>query len=487
MDVNTERRKIMNYKFKTKPYAHQIKALEMSWDKPYFAYFMEMGTGKSKVLIDNISMLYDNGKINGVLIVAPKGVVKNWYENEIPTHMVDHIEHKTVLWQPLITKKQTAALDSLFETGEDLHILVMNVEALSTQKGVDFAQKFLFSHRAMMAIDESTTIKNPEAKRTKNICQLGLATKYNRILTGSPVTKSPLDLYKQCEFLMPGLLGHESYYTFRTRYAVMKTANFGGRSVQIVVGYQRLDELAEKLKEFSYRVLKDECLDLPKKTFMKRVVTLTPDQLRVYKEMSRLALANFNGKMMTTATVLTQLMRLQQITCGNFTADDGTMHELATNRLPELLDLLDEVEGKVVIWANFQRDVHRIIEAINKKFGPDTFVDYYGLTPQEDRQKNIKKFQDPDSAVRFFIGTTQTGGYGITLTAASTMIYYSNGYDLEKRQQSEARIDRIGQERPMTYIDIICEKTVDTRIVKALRKKVNIATQIMGEELKEWI
>ena len=220
---------------------------------------------------------------------------------------------------------------------------------------------------------------------------------------------------------------------------------------------------------------------------MKRVVTLTPDQLKVYKEMSRLALANFNGKMMTTATVLTQLMRLQQITCGNFIADDGTMTELPTNRLPELMDLLDEIEGKVVIWANFQRDVHRIIELINKEYGPDSFVDYYGLTPQEERQENIKKFQDPSSPVRFFIGTTQTGGYGITLTAASTMIYYSNGYDLEKRQQSEARIDRIGQERPMTYIDIICEKTVDTRIVKALRKKVNIATQIMGEELKEWI
>jgi SNF2 family DNA or RNA helicase len=356
----------MNYKFKTKPYAHQIKALEMSWDRPYFAYFMEMGTGKSKVLIDNISMLYDNGKINGVLIVAPKGVVKNWYEGEIPTHLVDHIEHKTVLWQSLITKKQTAALDSLFETGEDLHILVMNVEALSTKKGVDFAAKFLSSHRTLMAIDESTTIKNPDAKRTKNICALGREASYTRILTGSPVTKSPLDLYKQCEFLRPGLLGHESYYTFRTRYAIMKTANFGGRSVQIVVGYRNLEELSEKLKAFSYRVLKDECLDLPKKTFMKRVVTLTPDQLKVYREMSRLALASFNGKMMTTATVLTQLMRLQQITCGNFTADDGTSHELPTNRLPELMDLLDEIEGKVVIWAHFQRDVNRIIEAISK-------------------------------------------------------------------------------------------------------------------------
>jgi SNF2 family DNA or RNA helicase len=448
----------MNYKFKTKPYAHQLKALEMSWERPYFAYFMEMGTGKSKVLIDNISMLYDNGKINGVLIVAPKGVVKNWHENEIPTHMATHVEPVNVLWRSLINKKQQIYLDQLFKTGEDLHILVMNVEALSTKKGVAFAERFLNSHRTLMAIDESTTIKNPEAKRTKNIVTLGKLATYRRILTGSPVTKSPLDLYKQCEFLEDELLG-----------------------------YRNLDELSEKLKAFSYRVLKDECLDLPKKTFMKREVLLTPDQTKAYLQMQKLAHAQLDGKMMTTATVLTQLMRLQQITCGHFTADDGTIQEMPNNRIGELLDLLDEVEGKVVIWAQFQRDVHNIINALSKEYGEGTFVDYYGLTPQEERQSNIQKFQDPDSGVRFFVGTTQTGGYGITLTAASTMIYYSNGYDLEKRQQSEARIDRIGQEKPMTYIDIICENTVDTRIVKALRKKVDIATQIMGEELKAWI
>jgi SNF2 family DNA or RNA helicase len=477
----------MNYKFKTKPYAHQLKALEMSWERPYFAYFMEMGTGKSKVLIDNMSMLYDNGKINGALIIAPKGVYKNWFSQEIPTHMASHIEPVTVLWKSLINKKQQYYLDQLFKTGEDFHILVMNVESLSTTKGVAFAEKFLNCHNAMMAIDESTTIKNPDAKRTKNIVGLGKLAKYRRILTGSPVTKSPLDLYKQCEFLQDELLGFGSYYAFRTRYAVMKTANFSGRSVQIVVGYRNLDELSEKLKAFSYRVLKDECLDLPKKTFMKREVMLTKEQEKAYLQMKQLAVAHMEGKVMTTATVLTQLMRLQQITCGHFTADDGTLHEVPSNRINELLDVLSEVEGKVVIWAQFQRDVTNIIKALSKEYGDDSYVDYYGLTPQEDRQRNIKKFQDPDSPVRFFIGTTQTGGYGITLTAASTMVYYSNGYDLEKRQQSEARIDRIGQEKPMTYIDIICEDTVDTRIVKALRKKVDIATQIMGEELKSWI
>ena len=476
----------MNYKFKTPPYKHQLKALEKSWEKSHFAYFMEMGTGKSKVLLDNIAMLYDQGKLNGALIVAPKGVVGTWYDQEIHTHLPNHVEHKVVLWQANITKGQSKKLGTLFKTGEELHILIMNVEAFSTQKGVNFASKFLSCHNTLMAIDESTTIKNPDAKRTKNICKLAPYAKYRRILTGSPVTKSPLDLYKQCDFLQSELLGHTSYYTFRTRYAVMKTANFGGRSVQIVVGYRNLEELSEKLKPFSFRVLKDDCLDLPPKTFMKRIVKLTADQEKVYRQMKHLALAEMEGKQMTTATVLTQLMRLHQITCGHFTADDGTIKNINNNRLDELLDVLDEVEGKAVIWAHYQHDVESIIEKIRKKYSFDSAVDYYGLTPASERQQNIEKFQNDDRC-RFFVGTTQTGGYGITLTAASTMIYYSNGYDLEKRQQSEARIDRIGQKFPMTYIDIMAEDTVDERIVKALRKKVNIATKIMGEELKAWI
>jgi len=179
-------------------------------------------------------------------------------------------------------------------------------------------------------------------------------------------------------------------------------------------------------------------------------------------------------------------MRLHQITCGHFKADDGSTQVVKNNRLTELLELLEEVEGKAVIWAHYQYDVQTIIDAVKKEYGDDSVVDYYGKTPNEERQDNIKKFQS-DPKCRFLVGTPSTGGYGITLTAASTMIYYSNGYDLEKRQQSEARIDRIGQEKPMTYIDIICEDTVDERIVKALRKKINIASEILGEQLKEWI
>jgi SNF2 family DNA or RNA helicase len=375
----------------------------------------------------------------------------------------------------------------LFATGAELHILIMNVEAFSTKKGMQFAEKFLSSHKVLMGIDESTTIKNPAAKRTKNIVSLRPLTKYRRILTGSPVTKSPLDLFTQCYFLDPYLLDQSSYYVFRTRYAVCRKINVSGRQVEIVVGYRNLGELSEKLKPFSYRVLKDDCLDLPKKTYMKRTIELTDEQKKVYKQMKQEAIAFLNGKMVTSATVITQLMRLHQITCGHFKSNDGTVQDLKNNRIIQLMDILEEVEGKAVIWAHYRHDIEKIVEAISKKYGENTVVTYFGDTSTDDRQKAIKKIQDKESPVRFIVGTPQTGGYGITLTGASTMIYYSNGYDLEKRMQSEARIDRIGQEKPMTYIDIMAEDTIDDKIVKSLRNKVNIATEIMGEELKAWI
>ena len=463
-----------------------MTALEKSWNKENFAYFMEMGTGKTKVLIDNLAMLYDKGKVDGALIVAPKGVVKTWYEQELPTHLPDHIENVTVLWQPNITKTQQEKLESLFEIETALHILIMNVEAFSTDKGVKFASKFLNSHKTLMAVDESTTIKTPTAKRTKNIIDLGKFAKYRRIMTGSPITKNPLDLYTQCEFLDPWLLDFTSYYAFRNRYAEMKTMHLRGRSIQVVDEFKNLGELSETVKTFSERVLKEDCLDLPPKIFMKRHVTLTADQKKIYEQMKKAAMAVLNGKVTTTMTVLTQLMRLHQITCGHFTADDGSTQAVNSNRLNELMSILDETEGKAIIWANYQLSVGEIIQRIIKEYGEDSYVHYYGLTSQEDRQDNIRKFQN-DPKCRFIVGTPQTGGYGITLTQAHTVIYYSNGYDLEKRLQSEDRAHRIGQNKTVTYIDIIAEDTVDEKIVEALRKKINIASEVMGEELKEWI
>jgi len=476
----------MNYKFKTRPYKHQLTALEKSWNRETYAYFMEMGTGKTKVLIDNAAMLYDKGKIDGLLIIAPKGVIGTWYNQELPAHLPDHIENVTVLWQPLINKKQQSKLNTLFEISNDLHILIMNVEAFSTDKGVKFAKKFLLSHNTLMAVDESTTIKNPKALRTKSIVEISKMAKYRRVLTGAPVTKNPLDLYAQCYFLDPEHLGHSSYYSFRMRYAIMKTAFISGRSIQLVSGFRNLAELSEKIQPFSYRVLKEDCLDLPPKIYMKRSIDLTSEQKKVYKQMKEEALAELHGKQITTMTALTQLMRLQQITCGHFVADDGTTQPIKSNRLNELMDILDEVEGKAIIWAHWQKDIQNIVKEIKKVHGPCSVVDYYGLTPQDQRDKNKDAFQN-DSKVRFLVGTPQTAGYGLTLTAANTVVYYSNGYDLEKRLQSEDRAHRIGQKKSVTYIDIIAEDTIDKKIQDSLRKKINIASEVLGEELKAWI
>jgi SNF2 family DNA or RNA helicase len=259
-----------------------------------------------------------------------------------------------------------------------------------------------------------------------------------------------------------------------------------GRTIQVVHAFQNLGELSEKLQGFSYRVLKEDCLDLPPKNWTKRHITLSNEQKKVYDQMKKEALATLNGKVTSTMTVITQLMRLQQITCGHFVADDGSTQEIKNNRITELMEVLAEIEGKAIIWGHWQKDIQNIVGEIEKIYGPGSVVSYYGLTPQDERQDNIRRFQD-DPKCRFMVGTPSTGGYGITLTAANTVIYYSNGYDLEKRLQSEDRAHRIGQKKNVTYIDIIAEDTVDDKIVKSLREKINIASEVLGEELRDWI
>ena len=477
----------MEYKFKTEPYAHQLKALGASHNKENFALFMEMGTGKSKVLVDNIAMLYDKGKINAALIVAPKGVYRNWERQEIPIHMPDHIVHNVVTWSPVTTKKQQKENLKLFKHGEQLTIFLMNIEAFSTKKGLDIAQRFLLAHQTLMAIDESTTIKSPTARRTKNVLKLRNYAKYRRILTGSPVTKSPLDLYTQCYFLDPYYLDFTSYYTFRNRYASMVDRNVGSHSFKLVTGYVRLDELNSKLNNFSYRVLKEDCLDLPDKVYMKRFVAMTPEQTKLYEEMKKHALAELDGKMTSAASALAQMVRLHQITCGHLATDDGEVTQIKNNRINELLDVIEEANGKVIIWAIYRHDIKQIESALAEKYGKDSVKSFYGDTADSDRQDIVNAFQDRESNLRFFVGNPRTGGYGLTLTASHTVVYYSNSYDLEIRLQSEDRAHRIGQKEKVTYVDLISEKTVDEFIVKNLRAKINLATKVLGEDLKKWL
>ena len=478
---------LSTYPFKNKPFVHQQVYLQRFWEYPVAALFADMGTGKSFMLINNVAMLYDKGRLNGFLIVAPKGVYRNWFDTEIPKHLPSHVVYRMALWSPSPRKAEQKAMDELFTVTEDLKILVMNIEAFSTAKGTAYAKRFLLVHNAMMAVDESTTIKTPGSARSKNTEKVGRGARFRRILTGSPVTKSPMDLYQQCAFLSDNCLDVSSYYVFQARYAVTVERQLNTHTFKQIVGYRRLDELKEKLDRFAFRVKKEECLDLPDKLYVKREVDLTPEQQKAYNEMRTLALAQISGGLVSTVNALTQLMRMHQIVCGHVKLDDGTVVDLPNKRLDELLSVVEETDGKLIIWANYRHDIEAIKLALSKEYGMNAVGMYYGDTDMDERKRVLDEFQNPDSGMRFFVGNPSTGGYGLTLTAASTMVYYSNSFDLEKRLQSEDRAHRIGQTKNVTYIDLIAVGTVDEKIVKALRAKIDIATQVLGEELKTWL
>ena len=478
---------IEKYPFKNKPFVHQAAYLQRFWEYPTSALFAEMGTGKSFMIINNAAMLYDKGKINAMLIVAPKGVYRNWYKSEIPKHMPDHVSYKMACWNPTPRKAEKMEMDAMFNAVDDLRILIMNIEAFSTEKGQQFAKIFLRVTNAFMAIDESTTIKTPTAKRTKAIVKIGKDARYRRIATGSPVTKSPLDLYSQCDFLGEDCLNYNSYYAFQARYAVLVERTMPTHTFKQVVGYRHLDELKDKLDRFAFRVTKDECLDLPDKIYLRRDVDLTAEQKKAYEQMKLMALSVLDEGLVSTNNALTQLMRLHQIVCGYVKLDDGQEIDLPNNRMSELMDLLAESDGKVIIWANYRKNIQDIKLAIQKEYGMTSVATYYGDTAAEDRQDIVDKFSDPKSELRFFVGNPTTGGYGLTLVSSHTVVYYSNSFDLEKRLQSEDRAHRIGQTEKVTYIDLIATNTVDEHIVKALRNKINIASAVLGEEIKGWL
>jgi len=475
------------YPFRNKPFVHQQAYLQRHWNAPVAALFADMGTGKSYMLINNFSMLYDKGLLNGVLIVAPKGVYRNWFDTEIPKHIPEHVQYRMAIWNPQPRKAEEQALNSLFDITEDLKILVMNIEAFSTIRGSKYAGRFLLCHDAMMVIDESTTIKTPTSARSKSTEKVGRGARFKRIATGSPVTKSPMDLYQQCAFLSPNCLNAASYYSFQARYAVVIERSVATHSFKQVVGYRRLDELKEKLDRFSFRVTKEECLDLPDKLYVKREVDLTDEQRRAYLQMKAMALSQFKEGVTSTVNALTQLMRLHQIVCGHVKLDNGEVIELPNNRIGELMSVVEETDGKIIIWANYRHDIEAIKLALSKEYGMNSVGMYYGDTDDDERKRVLEEFQKPNSEMRFFVGNPSTGGYGLTLTAAHTMVYYSNSFDLEKRLQSEDRAHRIGQTKNVTYIDLIAVGTIDEKIVKALRDKIDIATQVMGEDFKQWL
>ena len=472
------------FNFKTQPYEHQKTCLNKAWDKPTYAFFMEMGTGKTKVAVDNIGLLRINKNITGVLILAPKSVYTVWAFDEINKHMSSDVGYEIYSWNIDKPKQLKKSLDCKGK----LKIFCMNIEALSTSRGLKGATEFLYNHQENLTIiDESTTIKNHKAIRTRNVLKLSDYSKYKRILTGSPVTKSPLDLYTQCNFLDSTHLGFSSYFTFRNRYCVTHRLDLGnGKYTEIPKYYVHLDELEDKLSKFSYRVTKDECLDLPPKLYSKRYIDMNDEQKDFYERLRIAAIAIIEDEAVSYNNKLTEIIKLHQVCNGFVKTNDGELKEFKNPKLHALSDIIEESEGKVIIWANYIYNIESIIKFLQEKYGVYSVVSNYGAVDTLKRAEAVKKFQEDDTC-RFFVGNPATGGFGLTLTEAKNIIYFSNSFNFEHRRQSEDRAHRSGLKHRVLYTDLICKGTIDERIISSLSNKNKLAVKTLGDEFKEWL
>lgn len=461
-------------------FAHQEEALRRMAGRYAFALFMDQGTGKTRIVLEEACRLFHDGKLGGLLVVAQNGVHVNWRDEVARWFDGPAAVH---VWRGMTTKREREAYEAVLDS-EDFAVLTMNIEALRTRKGEETATRFLRSRRCMMVVDESTRIKTPSAKQTKAALRVGRAALIRRILTGTPATESPLDLYAQCAFLDPDLLGFRSYYAFRNRYAVTRQRHIPGRRpFTEVVGYQRQDELRERLARFSYRVTKSECLDLPEKLYKKRYVELSKQQRAAYARLVESIRAEIAGQRVTTANALTKLLRLQQAVGGFLGGDDGEIVPLdAGPRLEAAREIVEGAPGKVIVWARFRAELEALYREL-REFG---VVRYHGDVPPEERDEAVRRFQE-DDGIRVFVANQQCAGYGLTLTAATTVVYYSNSFSLEQRLQSEDRAHRIGTKHPVLYVDLVAEGTIDERIVRALRSKRDLAATLTGDELREWL
>lgn len=464
-----------------KSYQHQAQIVEGTWNLPHYGLLWEMGTGKSKVIVETAMRLFYGGEIDGVLIMSDKGAYRNWLP-EFQVHAGNH-PIRYAVWSAAMSHEERILLERVKIAQDDvLDVLIMNIESMSTDRGKQCGQQFLQSHHAMWVIDESSSIKNPQAQRTKGVLKLAPLAEYRRILNGTPVTQSPLDLYSQCQFLQPGVLGHNSYFSFRANYAVMVNIQAGNRSFPKIVGYQNLEDLSRRLQAFTSRLTKADCLDLPPKVYETYEVELTPEQRRAYDELKRQCLTEIDGGLVTATMAITAMTKMHRILCGHIETDEGRVVDIPQCRVAALLEVLEKIQGKAIIWCRFQRDVEIVRDALIEAHGAWSTVTYYGPTSQEARQDAIEAFQSPNMPdCRFFVGTPHTGGKGINLTAASTVVYYSNDFSLEKRLQSEDRAHRIGQTGKVTYVDLVAPGTLDQRVLEALKKKRDVASLVIDD------
>jgi SNF2 family DNA or RNA helicase len=444
-------------------------------DSKYYALFWEMGSGKTRAILENVNRLYEDGKVDTLIIIAPNGVHTNWPRRQAPLWLT--VPYQTVVWN---NKRHTKAwrihlADVL--ASDDLKILAFNVEAFS-RKGND-ASKLInqilhrSATRSFLVIDESSSIKNPKANRSKEIVKLSQSSGYRRILTGTPITQGPFDIWMQGEALDKNIW-RKNWYMFRQHHGEFRIARFGNRSFEELVCYRHMDEIKERLAEFSSEVIKAECLDLPPKVYEVIDVELTKEQQKAYKQMVDYYAAEVGTEVITTDTPLTKLTKLHQIVTGHIIDDEGSVHSIPHNRLKTLEVTLESLACKTIIFCQFVAPIKEIMELLGNEA-----VEYSGRIVDDARQQAIDKFQYDDAVKYIVISLQSSGAYGLDLYNAGAVVYYCNGYSLERRMQSEDRAHRPGQSHEcVTYVDIVCPGTVDENVQQALTDKIDVASQV---------
>lgn len=464
-----------------KPFRHQEDVWVKSRDLKQYGILWEMGCGKTKTLLDTACYLFLKQEIDGLLVVCDNGAYRNWVDYEIPMHWMPEITCRVAFWCSQIKRDDLRKAEQLLVARDDvMDILVMNVEGFSYSKAPVFAEAFIQSHYAMICVDESTSIKNGKSDRAQELKRLGRMCEYRRIMSGTPLTNGPLDAFAQFDFLGDSLLGFDSFVAFRANFANTILIDMGrGRRYHQVVSYRNIDDLSRRVAEHSSRVLKSECLDLPEKIYETVHVEHTPEQSKIYTSLRETALAELSSGMITVTSALTALSALHRVNCGHVKNDDGTLLDIPSNRINELLRIIETIgDKKIIIWAHFQRDIELIREKLIELFGVKSVVDYYGGTSAANRPISIHRFRT-DPTCRYFLGNPATAGKGITLVESHDVVYYSQDYNLGFRLQSEDRNHRPGQTHAVTYTDMVVPGTVDVKIVRALRNKKDLASQIL--------
>ncbi len=464
------------YPFKTVPRPYQHRGLDHAWGKNSFAFYMDMGTGKTKTSLDLISAYYINGDVDRLLVVTKFSTRRNW-QDEVGIHCPLDAD-------VMILDTTKAKAFETWNTAVDgrLKVLIVGTESLAAGNAVNLAHKFVaVSIKAAMIVDEAHMIKTHNAVRSKNCVKLGLECKYRIAMTGTPVANGPMDVFMQFEFLDPNIIGIGDFYSFRNRYAIM-----GGYEGKQVVGYQNLAELIELISPFIYQVRKSEVLtELPPKIFETRTVEMTDEQKRMYREIAKRDKTVTGDRGLTVKTVLERMLRLQEIAGGIITYERNpdlyNPEKFEHCRIPgknpkvtELLAIAEENDVSTIVWCRYLEEIAMVCEALREKYGHNAVVEIHGGISEDDRHHNVRELFQTRKA-RFIVGNAATGGVGLNMTAAELVVYFSNSFSFTDREQSEDRAHRIGQTRSVTYIDLIAEGTVDETVVKALREKKDVS------------